>query len=61
MFYGIFPMDLGVPLLRLENLLESNPLRSRFSVCGLAVRESGASQLIICLAQYVYVHYYFHD
>ena len=31
------PMDLGIPPLRIKNLLESNPLKSRFVFCGLAI------------------------
>ena len=32
---GGFPVDVGIPPLKIKNLLESNPLRSRFVVCGL--------------------------
>ena len=37
-FSGKFPVDLGVPPLETTNeMLESNPLKSRVLVCGLAV------------------------
>ena len=31
----LFPMDLGIPPLKIKNLLESNPLKVRLLVCGL--------------------------
>ena len=34
---GRFPKDLGIPPLKIETLTESNPLKSRFLVCGLAL------------------------
>ena len=34
---GEFPMDLGIPPLKIKNMLESNPLKSRFLVRGVTV------------------------
>ena len=34
---GKFPMDLGIPPLEIQNLTETNPLKSRSLVCGLTV------------------------
>ena len=31
---GDFPVDLGIPPLKIQNLLGSNPPKSRFLVCG---------------------------
>ena len=37
-FHGNSRMDLGIPPLEFKNLIESNPLKSRFLVCGLTTR-----------------------
>ena len=39
------PVDLGVPPLELKNLLEQNPLKSRFSVRELTARQSSGRTL----------------
>ena len=43
-FWGEFPMDLGSPPLKIKDLLEPNPLKSRFSVCGLTVVRKGSTR-----------------
>ena len=39
-FPGKSPMDLGIQPLKVKNMMESNPLKSRFLVCGLAIASS---------------------
>ena len=43
-FLGTSPVDLGIPPLRIKNMLESKPLKSRFSVRELALTHVHAIQ-----------------